>query len=94
MKFYIIFSVFKRDNMMQAGFYIIITLKKLIFALILVIFNDYPIFDLIFFSILTMLMLYFLKKYLPYEKQIFNLRDFLSEFFTFVIYLVNYIFLH
>lgn len=62
-KFGILYINFREENIIQSGYFGIIGLKKLIYGFIMVFFNDYPIFNLLVFILLSSIIIYFNMKY-------------------------------
>lgn len=75
-----IIGFFRSENVLQSGFFAVISIRKFIFAFFLVFFNDYPILNLIVFDFLCISMIYIVLKYKPYATKLYTIRDIVSEF--------------
>ena len=78
-KFGILFELFSDKELLGVGFFFAVAVRKLIFAIFLVVFNNYPAVDLFAFLLLNGGMVYLVIKKKPYKKKIFAIRDLVSE---------------
>ena len=81
-----IFDQFNRESIIQAGFYGVMGLRKILFASTLVYLNNFPIVDLIIFIILCTIMIFILIKYKPLKKKWLNNAYVITEFLFLILY--------
>jgi hypothetical protein len=70
---------FKKEKVVQSGFFAVISGRKFIFAFILVILNNHPNLELILLCILCISMMLILYSYKPYESKLYFFRDYIQE---------------
>lgn len=85
-KFGFFYELFREDTKICAGYFLVIAIRKLIFAFNLVLFNNFPAFNLVIFILcsLSMIGMNFFQK--PYKDKVMNYFNVFSE----LIYIVFY----
>jgi hypothetical protein len=78
-KYGVLFEIFEEQKFLQSGFFMFITLKRILFAFNLVVLNYYIATSQLLFIMLDISLIFMLVKSKPYKEKIFYYRDLLVE---------------
>jgi hypothetical protein len=85
-KYGVLFEIFEEERFIQSGFFMIITIKRILFSFNLVTLNYFPVSSQFFFILLDIALLVVLLKSKPYKEKIFYYRDIIAEIAYIVIH--------
>jgi hypothetical protein len=88
-KYGVLFEIFEEKKFLQSGFFMFICIKRILFALILVVLNYYIATSQLHFIMLEISLIFMLVKSKPYKEKIFYYRDLLVEITYVIIHLTS-----
>jgi hypothetical protein len=86
-KYGVLFEIFEEERFIQSGFFMIITIKRILFSFNLVLLNYLASISQFFFILLDIALLIVLVKSKPYKEKIFYYRDIIAEIAYIVIHM-------
>ena len=78
-KYGVLYSFFKDDSVWTLSHFAAVTIRKFVFAFVLVYLNNYPIADSVCLIVMNLLLIYYMAKYKTYRHNIFLVRDIVCE---------------